>query len=83
VLTDAEIKEQMGPGGEISIKCWKVIWRLLRQLENKMYRGSFLRWRHIFPPELAVQKNTPPTVNVFLLSILIPDARNLICECTL
>jgi hypothetical protein len=40
----------------INEKGWTAIWRLLRMLETKMYRGSFLRWREIFSPQLAVSK---------------------------
>jgi hypothetical protein len=39
----------------IDEKGWTAIWRLLRMLETKMYRGSFLQWREIFLPQLAVR----------------------------
>jgi hypothetical protein len=53
-LSGAEIKSQFGEMAGIDEKGWTAIWRLLRMLETKMYRGSVLRWREIFPPELAV-----------------------------
>jgi hypothetical protein len=54
-LTGLEMKEMFSRGGDINIKGWMVVSRLLRQLESKMYRGSDRRWRHIFDPMFAVR----------------------------
>jgi hypothetical protein len=56
-MTGAEIKSQLGEVKGIDEKGWTAIWRLLRMLETKMYRGAFLRWREIFPPQLAVSSS--------------------------
>jgi hypothetical protein len=53
-MRGAEINSQLGELKGIDEKGWTAIWRLLRMLETKMYRGSFLRWREIFSPQLAV-----------------------------
>jgi hypothetical protein len=56
-VTGLEIKDQLGEGGEIEMDVMTAIWRAIRMLETKMYRGSRLRWRHIFKPQLAVSSS--------------------------
>jgi hypothetical protein len=53
-MRGAKIKSQLGELTGIDEKGWTAIWRLLRMLETKMYRVSFLWWREIFSPQLAV-----------------------------
>jgi hypothetical protein len=64
-LSGLEIKTQLGEGDEIDMDVMTAIWRAIRMLETKMYRGSRLRWRHIFEPQLAVSSKEKPTTDVF------------------
>jgi hypothetical protein len=46
-MSGAELMSQLGPDGEIDKEGWAIIWRLLRQLDAKLFRGAFVRWRHV------------------------------------
>jgi hypothetical protein len=53
-MTGAELMSQLGPDGEIDMEGWAVIWRLLRHLDAKLFKGALKRWRHVFEPQFAV-----------------------------
>lgn len=52
-MTGAEFMSQLGPDGELDMEGWAVIWRLLRQLDAKVFKGAFFCWRHVFEPQFA------------------------------
>lgn len=50
VMPEQDLKDELGPGGELSMTGWRCIHRMISAKEMKMYRRWLDRWRGVFDP---------------------------------
>lgn len=49
-MSGMDLKDALGPGGELPVTGWRCIHRMLSEKERKMCRKGLARWRGVFDP---------------------------------
>lgn len=48
-----DLKDELIPGGELTLNLWRCIQRVISEKDKRMYRGWLDRWRGIFDPRFV------------------------------